>query len=160
MTWGFERLCMKEIHGATHLFLLSHYKGGICIAQSLKIPHNPKTEDYDKIIQQLLETRNARAIIIFGSEEDIRWGAQQHKLESYVLLLGCCWLAMLGCFNLQAAGSKKKVKERKQARSAVLTRAHSVSACTNIPATRQTWLRGEAEISGWKKAEEILFHLQ
>uniref|UniRef100_H3DKJ8 Glutamate metabotropic receptor 7 n=1 Tax=Tetraodon nigroviridis TaxID=99883 RepID=H3DKJ8_TETNG len=47
-------------------------KGGICIAQSLKIPHNPKLEDYDKAIQQLLETHYSRAVIIFANEEDIR----------------------------------------------------------------------------------------
>ncbi|CAG11283.1 unnamed protein product [Tetraodon nigroviridis] len=46
--------------------------GGICIAQSLKIPHNPKLEDYDKAIQQLLETHYSRAVIIFANEEDIR----------------------------------------------------------------------------------------
>ncbi|KAM9751875.1 metabotropic glutamate receptor 7 isoform 2-T2 [Menidia menidia] len=51
---------------------LSKEAGGICIAQSLKIPHNPKLEDYDKIIQQLLETYHSRAVIIFASEEDIR----------------------------------------------------------------------------------------
>lgn len=57
-------------------FLLSPLKkkkkGGICIAQSLKIPHNPKLEDYDKAIQQLLETHYSRAVIIFANEEDIR----------------------------------------------------------------------------------------
>ncbi|KAM7404873.1 hypothetical protein PAMP_012184 [Pampus punctatissimus] len=51
---------------------LSKEAGGICVAQSLKIPHNPKLEDYDKAIQQLLETQHSRAVIIFASEEDIR----------------------------------------------------------------------------------------
>uniref|UniRef100_A0A3P8SML2 Glutamate metabotropic receptor 7 n=1 Tax=Amphiprion percula TaxID=161767 RepID=A0A3P8SML2_AMPPE len=51
---------------------LSKEAGGICIAQSLKIPHNPKLEDYDKTVQQLMETSNSRAVIIFASEEDIR----------------------------------------------------------------------------------------
>uniref|UniRef100_A0A669CKF0 Glutamate metabotropic receptor 7 n=1 Tax=Oreochromis niloticus TaxID=8128 RepID=A0A669CKF0_ORENI len=51
---------------------LSKEAGGICIAQSVKIPHNPKLEDYDKTIQQLLETQHSRAVIIFASEEDIR----------------------------------------------------------------------------------------
>ncbi|XP_068186521.1 metabotropic glutamate receptor 7-like [Antennarius striatus] len=51
---------------------LSKEAGGICIAQSLKIPHNPKLEDYDKAIQQLLETQHSRAVIIFANEEDIR----------------------------------------------------------------------------------------
>ncbi|KAI7791391.1 metabotropic glutamate receptor 7 precursor, partial [Triplophysa rosa] len=46
--------------------------GGICIAQSLKIPHDHKQADFDKIIRQLLETRYARAVIIFAYDEDIR----------------------------------------------------------------------------------------
>ena len=54
------------------------------MAQSLKIPHNPKLEDYDKAIQQLLETPHSRAVIIFASEEDIRWGAL-HILAALVL---------------------------------------------------------------------------
>ncbi|XP_031660220.1 metabotropic glutamate receptor 7 [Oncorhynchus kisutch] len=51
---------------------ISKEAGGICIAQSLKIPHNPKLEDYDEAIQQLLETPHSRGVIIFASEEDIR----------------------------------------------------------------------------------------
>ncbi|XP_067095484.1 metabotropic glutamate receptor 7-like [Osmerus mordax] len=51
---------------------LSKEAGEICIAQSLKIPPNSKLEDYDKAIQQLLETQHSRAVIIFASEEDIR----------------------------------------------------------------------------------------
>lgn len=67
-------------------------KGGICIAQSLKIPHNPKLEDYDKTIQQLLETHHSRAVIIFASEEDIRWGAQHNSgfiHDARALLMTC-----------------------------------------------------------------------
>uniref|UniRef100_A0A8C6UPY6 Glutamate metabotropic receptor 7 n=1 Tax=Neogobius melanostomus TaxID=47308 RepID=A0A8C6UPY6_9GOBI len=45
---------------------------GICIAQSLKIPHDHKPSDFDKIIRLLLETRYARAVILFASDEDIR----------------------------------------------------------------------------------------
>lgn len=46
--------------------------GGVCIAQSVKIPREPKTGEFDKIIKRLLETSNARAIIIFANEDDIR----------------------------------------------------------------------------------------
>ncbi|KAK5934747.1 hypothetical protein CgunFtcFv8_015114 [Champsocephalus gunnari] len=46
--------------------------GGICIAQSLKIPHDHKPSDFDKIIHMLLDTRYARAVILFASDEDIR----------------------------------------------------------------------------------------
>uniref|UniRef100_A0A6Q2XPE3 G-protein coupled receptors family 3 profile domain-containing protein n=1 Tax=Esox lucius TaxID=8010 RepID=A0A6Q2XPE3_ESOLU len=51
---------------------LSREAGGICIAQSLKIPHNHKQEHFDKIIRLLLDTRYARAVILFASDEDIR----------------------------------------------------------------------------------------
>uniref|UniRef100_A0A673W6R4 Glutamate metabotropic receptor 7 n=1 Tax=Salmo trutta TaxID=8032 RepID=A0A673W6R4_SALTR len=51
---------------------LSRESGGICIAQSLKIPHNHKQENFDKIIRLLLDTRYARAVILFASDEDIR----------------------------------------------------------------------------------------
>ncbi|KAK3512233.1 hypothetical protein QTP70_001094 [Hemibagrus guttatus] len=45
---------------------------GICIAQSLKIPHDRKQADFDKIIRMLLDTRQARAVIMFAYDEDIR----------------------------------------------------------------------------------------
>uniref|UniRef100_A0A6I8RMH8 Glutamate receptor, metabotropic 6 n=1 Tax=Xenopus tropicalis TaxID=8364 RepID=A0A6I8RMH8_XENTR len=51
---------------------LSREIGGVCIAQSLKIPREPKVGEFDKIIRRLLETPNARAIIIFANEDDIR----------------------------------------------------------------------------------------
>lgn len=50
----------------------SRENGGVCIAQSVKIPREPKTGEFDKIIKRLLETSNARAIIIFANEDDIR----------------------------------------------------------------------------------------
>lgn len=46
--------------------------GGVCIAQSVKIPREPKPGEFDKIIRRLLETSNARGIIIFANEDDIR----------------------------------------------------------------------------------------
>ncbi len=46
--------------------------GGVCIAQSLKIPREPRSGEFDKIIRRLLETPNARAIIMFANEDDIR----------------------------------------------------------------------------------------
>uniref|UniRef100_A0A8C9UTP1 Glutamate metabotropic receptor 4 n=1 Tax=Spermophilus dauricus TaxID=99837 RepID=A0A8C9UTP1_SPEDA len=51
----------------------SREDGGVCIAQSVKIPREPKTGEFDKIIRRLLETSNARAVIIFANEDDIRW---------------------------------------------------------------------------------------
>ncbi|KAL1275361.1 hypothetical protein QQF64_034984, partial [Cirrhinus molitorella] len=55
------------------LFLcLCLFLGGVCIAQSLKIPREPRPGEFDKIIRRLLETPNARAIIMFANEDDIR----------------------------------------------------------------------------------------
>lgn len=46
--------------------------GGVCVAQSVKIPREPKAGEFDKIIRRLLETSHARAVIIFANEDDIR----------------------------------------------------------------------------------------
>lgn len=56
-------------------FTLSRHpplSGGVCIAQSLKIPREPKPGEFFKIIDRLMETPNARAIIMFANEDDIR----------------------------------------------------------------------------------------
>ncbi|XP_026110952.1 metabotropic glutamate receptor 8-like [Carassius auratus] len=45
---------------------------GVCIAQSLKIPREPRPGEFDKIISRLLETSSARAVIMFANEDDIR----------------------------------------------------------------------------------------
>ncbi|KAG7472914.1 hypothetical protein MATL_G00114050 [Megalops atlanticus] len=58
--------------GVEAFMQISRDAGGICIAQSLKIPNERKQEDFDKIIRQLLDTRHARAVVIFASDEDIR----------------------------------------------------------------------------------------
>ncbi|XP_030076919.1 metabotropic glutamate receptor 4 [Microcaecilia unicolor] len=50
----------------------SREDGGVCVAQSVKIPREPKPGEFDKIIRRLLETSSARAVIIFASEDDIR----------------------------------------------------------------------------------------
>ncbi|ELK36287.1 Metabotropic glutamate receptor 4 [Myotis davidii] len=50
----------------------SREDGGVCIAQSVKIPREPKPGEFDKIIRRLLETSNARGIVIFANEDDIR----------------------------------------------------------------------------------------
>ncbi|XP_020792496.2 LOW QUALITY PROTEIN: metabotropic glutamate receptor 7 [Boleophthalmus pectinirostris] len=58
--------------GVDAFMQLSREAGGICIAQSLKIPHDHRPSDFDKIIRLLMETRYARAVILFASDEDIR----------------------------------------------------------------------------------------
>ncbi len=49
------------------------YSGGLCIAQSIKIPREPRPGEFDKIIKRLMETSNARGVIIFANEDDIKW---------------------------------------------------------------------------------------
>ncbi|XP_030072681.1 metabotropic glutamate receptor 8 [Microcaecilia unicolor] len=51
---------------------ISREIGGICIAQSLKIPREPKPGAFDTIIKRMLEPPSARAIILFANEDDIR----------------------------------------------------------------------------------------
>uniref|UniRef100_A0A4W3IJT6 G-protein coupled receptors family 3 profile domain-containing protein n=1 Tax=Callorhinchus milii TaxID=7868 RepID=A0A4W3IJT6_CALMI len=51
---------------------MSREAGGICIAQVLKIPTDPKRVDYDRIIKRLLDTSNVRGVVIFANEDDIR----------------------------------------------------------------------------------------
>ncbi|XP_078248842.1 metabotropic glutamate receptor 4 isoform X2 [Pogona vitticeps] len=50
----------------------SRENGSVCVAQSVKIPREPKPGEFDKIIRRLLETSNARAVIIFANEDDIK----------------------------------------------------------------------------------------
>ncbi|KAI9548965.1 Metabotropic glutamate receptor 4 [Dissostichus eleginoides] len=45
---------------------------GVCISQSVKIPREPKLGGFDKIIRRLRENPNARVVVLFASEDDIR----------------------------------------------------------------------------------------
>lgn len=53
-------------------FLPLSLSGGVCIAQSLRIPREPRPGEFDKLILRLVETPNARAVIMFANEDDIR----------------------------------------------------------------------------------------
>uniref|UniRef100_A0AAY4CDY0 G-protein coupled receptors family 3 profile domain-containing protein n=1 Tax=Denticeps clupeoides TaxID=299321 RepID=A0AAY4CDY0_9TELE len=57
----------------------SREDGGVCIAQSVKIPREPKPGEFDKIIRRLRENPNARVVILFASEDDIRQLLQAAK---------------------------------------------------------------------------------
>ncbi|KAM9408880.1 metabotropic glutamate receptor 7 [Pholidichthys leucotaenia] len=76
MAWNYVSTVASEgsygEKGVDAFTQLSREAGGICIAQSLKIPHDHKASDFDKIIRQLLDTRYARAVILFAYDEDIR----------------------------------------------------------------------------------------
>lgn len=46
--------------------------GGVCIAQSLKVPREPPPGQFDTLVLRLLETPNARAVVLFANEDDVR----------------------------------------------------------------------------------------
>uniref|UniRef100_A0A8C8A4V6 Glutamate metabotropic receptor 4 n=1 Tax=Oryzias sinensis TaxID=183150 RepID=A0A8C8A4V6_9TELE len=50
----------------------SREEGDLCISQSVKIPREPRAGEFDKIIRRLSENPNARVVIIFANEDDIR----------------------------------------------------------------------------------------
>ncbi|CAM4718619.1 unnamed protein product [Leuciscus chuanchicus] len=58
--------------GVDAFIQISREAGGLCIAQSMKIPREPKLGEFDKIIKRLMETPNARGVIIFAHEDDIK----------------------------------------------------------------------------------------
>ncbi|XP_024915757.1 metabotropic glutamate receptor 7 isoform X3 [Cynoglossus semilaevis] len=58
--------------GVDAFMQLSREAGGICIAQSVKVPHDNSPAVFDKIIRLLLDNQQARAVILFTSDEDIR----------------------------------------------------------------------------------------
>ncbi|PWA19994.1 hypothetical protein CCH79_00019929 [Gambusia affinis] len=65
--------------------------GGVCIAQSVKIPREPAEGEFDKIIKRLMETSNARGVIIFANEDDIKRvleAARQANLTGHFLFVG------------------------------------------------------------------------
>ncbi|KAK9975559.1 hypothetical protein ABG768_020810, partial [Culter alburnus] len=76
MGWNYVSTLASEGNygesGVEAFVQISRDMGGVCIAQSLKIPREPRPGEFDKIIRRLLETPNARAIIMFANEDDIR----------------------------------------------------------------------------------------
>ncbi|XP_076861643.1 metabotropic glutamate receptor 8 [Brachyhypopomus gauderio] len=76
MNWNYVSTLASEGNygesGVEAFIQISREMGGVCIAQSLKIPREPKPGEFDKIIMRLLETPNARAVIMFANEDDIR----------------------------------------------------------------------------------------
>uniref|UniRef100_A0A3P9IFN1 Glutamate receptor, metabotropic 8b n=1 Tax=Oryzias latipes TaxID=8090 RepID=A0A3P9IFN1_ORYLA len=70
---------------------ISRESGSVCIAQSLKIPREPRLQEFDRIILRLLETPNARAVIMFTNEDDIRRileAAKRNNLTGHFLWVG------------------------------------------------------------------------
>ncbi|XP_048839657.1 metabotropic glutamate receptor 4-like isoform X1 [Brienomyrus brachyistius] len=50
----------------------SREDGSVCISQSVKIPREPKAGEFDKIVRRLRDNPNARVVILFANEDDIR----------------------------------------------------------------------------------------
>ncbi|XP_052465642.1 metabotropic glutamate receptor 6-like [Carassius gibelio] len=66
-------------------------EAGLCIAQSIKIPREPRPGEFDKIIKRLMETSNARGVIIFANEDDIKRvleAAKRANLTGHFLFVG------------------------------------------------------------------------
>ncbi|XP_034550747.1 metabotropic glutamate receptor 4-like [Notolabrus celidotus] len=76
MRWNYVSTVASEGNygesGVDAFIQKSREDGGLCISQSVKIPREPKTGEFDKIIGRLSENPNARVVIIFANEDDIR----------------------------------------------------------------------------------------
>uniref|UniRef100_A0A3Q3WSF8 G-protein coupled receptors family 3 profile domain-containing protein n=1 Tax=Mola mola TaxID=94237 RepID=A0A3Q3WSF8_MOLML len=76
MRWNYVSTVASEGNygesGVDAFIQKSREDGGLCISQSVKIPREPKPEEFDKIIRRLSENPNARVVIIFANEDDIR----------------------------------------------------------------------------------------
>ncbi|XP_053280818.1 glutamate receptor, metabotropic 6a [Pleuronectes platessa] len=77
--------------GVDAFMQISREAGGVCIAQSVKIPREPTAGEFDKIIRRLMETSNARGVIIFANEDDIKRvleAAKRANLTGHFLFVG------------------------------------------------------------------------
>ncbi|XP_071333620.1 glutamate receptor, metabotropic 6a [Trachinotus anak] len=77
--------------GVDAFMQISREAGGVCIAQSVKIPREPTAGEFDKIIRRLMETSNARGVIIFANEDDIKCvleAAKRANLTGHFLFVG------------------------------------------------------------------------
>ncbi|KAM9510690.1 metabotropic glutamate receptor 6-like [Guaruba guarouba] len=78
----------------------SREAGGLCIAQSIKIPREPRPGEFDKVIGRLMETSTARGVVLFANEDDIRRvleAAARANLSGHFSWVGSdSWGAKLG----------------------------------------------------------------
>uniref|UniRef100_A0A8C8J4G3 G-protein coupled receptors family 3 profile domain-containing protein n=2 Tax=Oncorhynchus tshawytscha TaxID=74940 RepID=A0A8C8J4G3_ONCTS len=76
MRWNFVSTVASEGNygesGVDAFIHKSREDGGVCISQSVKIPREPKPGEFGKVIRRLRENPNARVVIIFANEDDIR----------------------------------------------------------------------------------------
>ncbi|XP_077424336.1 metabotropic glutamate receptor 8-like isoform X2 [Vanacampus margaritifer] len=95
MGWNYVSTLASEGNygesGVEAFVQISRESGGVCIAQSLKIPREPKAGEFDKTVMRLLETPSARAVITFANEDDIRRlldAAKRNNLTGHFLWVG------------------------------------------------------------------------
>ncbi|XP_068168978.1 metabotropic glutamate receptor 8-like [Antennarius striatus] len=95
MGWNYVSTLASEGNygesGVEAFVQISRETGGVCIAQSLKVPREPRPGEFDKIVLRLLETPNARAVIMFANEDDIRRildAAKRNNLTGHFLWVG------------------------------------------------------------------------
>ncbi|XP_041129743.1 metabotropic glutamate receptor 8-like isoform X2 [Polyodon spathula] len=95
MGWNYVSTLASEGNygesGVEAFLQISREAGGLCIAQSIKIPREPKLGEFDKIIKRLMETSNARGIILFANEDDIKRvleAAKKANLTGHFLFVG------------------------------------------------------------------------
>uniref|UniRef100_A0AAV2M6W9 Receptor ligand binding region domain-containing protein n=1 Tax=Knipowitschia caucasica TaxID=637954 RepID=A0AAV2M6W9_KNICA len=76
MRWNYVSTVASEGNygesGVDAFIQKSREDGVVCISQSVKIPREPKPTEFDKVIRRLRENPNARVVIIFANEDDIR----------------------------------------------------------------------------------------
>uniref|UniRef100_A0A673ZD69 Glutamate metabotropic receptor 4 n=1 Tax=Salmo trutta TaxID=8032 RepID=A0A673ZD69_SALTR len=76
MRWNYVSTVASEGNygesGVDAFIQKSREDGGVCISQSVKIPRELKPGEFDKVIRRLRENPNARVVIIFANEDDIR----------------------------------------------------------------------------------------
>ncbi|XP_016144605.1 metabotropic glutamate receptor 6-like [Sinocyclocheilus grahami] len=95
MGWNYVSTLASEGNygesGVDAFIQISREAGGLCIAQSIKIPREPRPGEFDKIIKRLMETSNARGVIIFANEDDIKRvleAAKRANLTGHFLFVG------------------------------------------------------------------------
>ncbi|XP_013864987.1 metabotropic glutamate receptor 4 [Austrofundulus limnaeus] len=76
MRWNYVSTVASEGNygesGVEAFIQKSREDGGVCFSQSVKIPREPKQGEFDKVIRRLGENPNARVVILFANEDDIR----------------------------------------------------------------------------------------
>ncbi|XP_063069870.1 metabotropic glutamate receptor 8-like [Engraulis encrasicolus] len=77
--------------GVEAFLQVSRKSGVVHVAQSQRIPREPRPGEFDRLVSRLLETPSARAVIVFANADDIRRvleAAKRSHLTDHFLWLG------------------------------------------------------------------------